>query len=275
VTTGPHWPPGCWGGLDWNAGCGDDRQDTPGLFPAWQADQGDLPRVAGVAESGPEGHPIGCDRVSLRTFPPASAADRAVAGASRRASGRERAPAASTAIDHHSDLRGSRGAGLCRQLRGDPTLRDRVARQACERDSGRLRAADVCARRGLPVRLEPRDRRHRRRDDHGEGRPCPALHEPDDVCARLSARDAGDGVRRPRARLRVFQGRLPARHLRQHEDGSGDGLRRQGPPVQSSLPADVLAPSGRAGRKARSRTKSGWCASASSHRGFGSRATRI
>ncbi len=40
--------------------------------------------------------------------------------------------------------------------------------------------------------------------------------------------------------LAFFQGRLPARHLRQHEDGGARGLRRQGPPVQSPLPPDVL-----------------------------------
>ena len=38
----------------------------------------------------------------------------------------------------------------------------------------------------------------------------------------------GDGVRRPRPGVRLLQGRLHARHLRQHEDGGGDDLRRQG-----------------------------------------------
>ena len=36
----------------------------------------------------------------------------------------------------------------------------------------------------------------------------PPLPQPHDVRARLSARDAGDGVRRPRAGVRVLQGRL-------------------------------------------------------------------
>ena len=40
----------------------------------------------------------------------------------------------------------------------------------CERDGGRLCAADVRAGRGLPVRLEPRDRRDGRGDDDREGR---------------------------------------------------------------------------------------------------------
>ena len=56
-----------------------------------------------------------------------------------------------------------------------------------------------------------------------------------------------------------------ATKLRQHEDGGGDDLRRQGPAVQSPLPPDVLASprragrlhaGRRAGRKARSRTRS-------------------
>ena len=37
----------------------------------------------------------------------------------------------------------------------------------------------------------------------------------------------------------LFKGTLRARHLRQHEDGGGDGLRRQRSPLQSSLPADA------------------------------------
>ena len=64
------------------------------------------------------------------------------------------------------------------------------------------------AGRGLPVRLEPRDRRAGRRDGDREGRARSALPQPHDVRARLSARDAGDGVRRARTRLRLFQGRL-------------------------------------------------------------------
>ena len=67
-------------------------------------------------------------------------------------------------------------------------------------------------------------------------------HEEDGVRARLSARDAGDGVRRPRTGIRVLQGRLRSGHLRQHEEGGGDDLRRQGLPVQSPLPPDVFAP---------------------------------
>src|SRR5580704_16169500 len=45
--------------------------------------------------------------------------------------------------------------------------------------------------------LEPRSRRAERRDGDREGRPCPALPQPNAVCAGLSARDAGDGVRCP------------------------------------------------------------------------------
>jgi hypothetical protein len=44
----------------------------------------------------------------------------------------------------------------------------------------------------------------------------------------------------------VLFNHLRARHLRQHEDGSGDGLRWQGPALQSPLPADVQPLSGRA-----------------------------
>src|SRR5712664_4101434 len=48
--------------------------------------------------------------------------------------------------------------------------------------------------------------------------------------------------------LRPVQGRLRARHLRQHEDGGGDDLRRQAAPLQSPLPADVQPLPRRSGR---------------------------
>jgi transposase len=46
----------------------------------------------------------------------------------------------------------------------------------------------------------------------------PPLPQPHAVRAGLSARDAGDGVRRPRQGVRPVQGHLQPRHLRQHED---------------------------------------------------------
>src|SRR5258707_8122238 len=49
--------------------------------------------------------------------------------------------------------------------------------------------------------------------------------------------------------LRLLPGRLRARHLRQHEDGGGDGLHRQGPALQSALPAGVRALSRRSLRQ--------------------------
>jgi hypothetical protein len=55
-------------------------------------------------------------------------------------------------------------------------------------------AADVRAGRGLSIRLEPRDRCDGRGDDDREGRTSAPLPQPDDVRARLSARDPGDGV---------------------------------------------------------------------------------
>ena len=104
------------------------------------------------------------------------------------------------------------------------------------------------AGRGLPVRLEPRSRPAERDDGDREGRSYQALSQPDAVRAGLSARDAGDGVRRPRTGFRTIQGCLRARHLRQHEDRGGDDLRRQATPLQSPLPADVQPLSCRSGR---------------------------
>jgi len=50
-----------------DAGGGDDRLNSFGLFRPKDDDQGDLARFAFGAESGPEGYPIGDDGVSLRT----------------------------------------------------------------------------------------------------------------------------------------------------------------------------------------------------------------
>src|SRR3954452_987411 len=65
-------------------------------------------------------------------------------------------------------------------------------------------------------------------------------------CALIRAR-ARDGVRRACARLRLLQGSVHPRHLRQHEDGGRGRVHRQGAPVQSPLCADVRPLSGRAG----------------------------
>ncbi len=113
----------------------------------------------------------------------------------------------------------------------------------------------------------------------------PALSQPDAVRAGLSARrDARRWCSMPtRPGLRPVQGRWRTRHLRQHEDGGGDDLRRQATPLQSPLPADVQrtyyprfrirlpAHQHRAGRRGKSRTKSGSSVSGSSHRVCGSR----
>jgi hypothetical protein len=57
-------------------------------------------------------------------------------------------------------------------------------------------------------------------DDDREGRARSPLPQPHHAGARLSARNAGDGFRRARTRLRILQGRLLARHLRQSMDVS-------------------------------------------------------
>ena len=52
---------------------GDDCQDTPRLFYVGQADKGDLPRVADLAQGRAESHPLERDRVPLRTIAATSA----------------------------------------------------------------------------------------------------------------------------------------------------------------------------------------------------------
>jgi len=48
-------------------------------------------------------------------------------------------------------------------------------------------AAELCAGRGLPVRLVARGRADQRHDGYGQSRACPTVLQPDAVCARLSA----------------------------------------------------------------------------------------
>src|SRR5437763_16944337 len=72
-------------------------------------------------------------------------------------------------------------------------------------------------------------------DGHRQGGACPAVPQPHAVCAGLSARDPGDGVRRAQPRLCFLQGGVHARHLRQHEDGGRSRVHRQRPPVQPTL----------------------------------------
>ena len=61
-----------------------------------------------------------------------------------------------------------------------------------------------------------------------------ALSQPHRCSCVSIARDAGDGVRRPRPRIRAVQGRVRSRHLRQRlKTGGGDDLCRQEAPLQS------------------------------------------
>jgi len=128
---------------------------------------------------------------------PAAAADRAVAGGTRQAAGGQRGEAEPRAADADPGLRGTaqawrRGRLGCRSALGARM----AARSGVDRD-GCLCCAELCARRGVPVRLEPRDRADQRHDGDAEGlsreadQPCPAVPRPDAVRAGLSARDAG------------------------------------------------------------------------------------
>jgi transposase len=63
---GPQWLPPSHGSRGWDAGGGDDCEDPSRLFCSWSADQGDLPRASGIAQSGPQGHPFRGDGVPVR-----------------------------------------------------------------------------------------------------------------------------------------------------------------------------------------------------------------
>jgi hypothetical protein len=244
---GPQCFRGTIGSRDWDAGCGDDRQDPARVFRPEEGDQGDLPGAEGFAEDRAAGGARRGDGVRLRAEGAAAAEDRAVARGARPAAGGECGAGEPGAADADPGLRGAARARLRGRLRRGAAVRGRLAARAGRGDGGGVRAAELRAGRGLPVRLEPRGGADRRGHGDGEGGAGPALPQPDAVRAGLSARDAGDGVRRPRPGLRLLPGRLHAGHLRQHEDGGGRDPGRQGAGLQPALPADVRALPGRAG----------------------------
>src|SRR6056297_2469623 len=61
-----HRAPGASGSRVWDAGGGNDREDPQGVLSGQEADQADLPRVAGVAEDRAQGRAIGSNGVHLR-----------------------------------------------------------------------------------------------------------------------------------------------------------------------------------------------------------------
>ena len=94
-------------------------------------------------------------------------------------------------------------------------------------------------------------------------------YQPDAVRARLFPRDPGDGVRRARPGLRLLRRGLPARDLRQHEDRRWRRSSSVAPaPTTAAFCsfARIISSSRsparrrRAGRRARSRTRSARCA---------------
>ena len=66
-----------------------------------------------------------------------------------------------------------------------------LVREAWRCDRRGLCPALLCTGRGLSIRLEPRGCADRGRDGDGQGRPCPALPQPDDVRPGLYARESG------------------------------------------------------------------------------------
>ena len=87
-------------------------------------------------------------------------------------------------------------------------LRQGVAVAPFGIDGADLCGVGVLAGRGLSVRLEPRVRGAGGGDDQGQGRARPAVPQPNVLRPRLSAREPGDGVRRPRPGIPAVPGCL-------------------------------------------------------------------
>ena len=91
---------------------------------------------------------------------------------------------------HRFEGRPEPRAGLRGRRRRRAPVRGGLEAPGERDDGGGLRAAQLRARRGAPVRLEPRGGGHRRGRHDREGGACPALPQPDAVRPRRPARDA-------------------------------------------------------------------------------------
>ena len=175
-----------------------DSADPAGVFRQGEADQGDRAGREGLAQHGAQGDPFAGDGVHLRPAGPADAEAGAVDGRAGADAGGQRDQVEAGAADAATDLRSPRGSGLWRRLRRGAALRQGVAVAPFGIDGADLCAVGVLAGRGLSVRLEPRVRGAGGGDDQGQGRARPAVPQPNVLRPRLSAREPGDGVRRPR-----------------------------------------------------------------------------
>ena len=129
---------GIFGGRDWNAGCGNDRQDAPRAFFSGQIDQADLSRPARVARGRAEGRPVERDRVLIGAVSPAASRigpRREQLDARLDKNDRKSARERLTLIRLFEELRGldTRGAmqrSSAPQSRGDRNVRARQRRRS-------------------------------------------------------------------------------------------------------------------------------------------------
>ena len=231
------------GGLEQDAGFGDGREDPAGVFCS--GDRKRSRRFCRRAERFRgrlcrKGPALRGDGVSLRTGRSNHCHGLGrgrphLMGCWRRTRGRP-APACELTL-----IRGIRGAArswLRRRLRCGATVCARVGSAIGRRPrlvhSFRYK---LCAGRGLSVRLEPRDRADQWHDGDSEGGACPALPQPDAICAGVSTRRRRRWCLTPTTRaFALFKGTCTRGILRQHEDGSGDDLRwsRASPTIVAS-----------------------------------------
>lgn len=172
-------------GVAWDVGRGDGREDPARVFRSGEGDQGDRPRAEGLPQGRQEGHSVRRDVVPLSPQPPARSQDGTLAGGARFPPPDQCREAVPRAADAGADIRGAARARLRGWLRHGAPLRPVLAAGALGGDGGRLCSALLRARRGLSVRLEPRDRPDQRRGQQGEGRPRPALPFPHAVRAGI------------------------------------------------------------------------------------------
>ena len=197
-----------------DVGRGDDSADPAGVFRQGEADQGDRAGREGLGQHGAQGDPFAGDGVHLRPavqpmpkLGPWTAELERMLEANETKSKRERL----TLLRISEALEGlGYGGGY-----------DAVRRYA---KAWRWRRSASTAQTYVPLVFSPGeayqfDWSHEYvgaggGDDQGQGRARPAVPQPNVLRPRLSARELGDGVRRPRPGIPAVPGCLPARHLR-------------------------------------------------------------
>jgi hypothetical protein len=201
-------------GATWSVMCGNDRQD-PALASDREAEhQSDCAaagRVAQYRQQIPQQQGHGAE---VRRAAEAVSGDGAVGGAVAGVAAGGRGQAAARTAQRPAPIRHAGGGRLPRFLSHAATRGAHLESRARTRWWAGVHPAGVCARGGIPVRLELRNGRAGRTGAAGQGRPPAAGAQSRVPRGGVPARGAGNGVRRTLACLPAVGRCTAARYLR-------------------------------------------------------------